>query len=81
MHIHIKWQDRDIVNKVLFCLYKLLKWFYTSIYFYYFTFIVLVISVFAPLKVYVHSSSGGETNENLNMIFTSLIDEYTLIWF
>jgi hypothetical protein len=48
--LRVNFKDRDLTNKIYFVVYKILKGFYVSFYFYFIPFTVILVSAIVPIK-------------------------------
>ena len=48
--LRVNFKDRDLTNKIYFVVYKILKGFYVSFYFYFIPFTVILVSAIIPIK-------------------------------
>lgn len=48
--LRVNFKDRDLMNKIYFVVYKILKGFYVSFYFYFIPFTVILVSAIVPIK-------------------------------
>lgn len=48
--VFVKVKDRDLLNQILFVIYRIFRAFYVSVYFYFFTLLVLFVTFLVPLN-------------------------------
>ena len=46
----VSFKDRELMNKIFFVVYKIIKGFYVSFYFYFIPFTIILISAIVPIK-------------------------------
>ena len=48
--LKVSFKDRELMNKIFFVVYKIIKGFYVSFYFYFIPFTIILISAIVPIK-------------------------------